>query len=120
MPLDPDFIKQLQAKAAMPKQRAASTRTRNAAGKAVDTTDRTHVTWFKLDHHLIDANSQTEPVFCDNPNCQDPRPKPYGQPVAEVNGQNMCRFCFIDGWLITPDTNQTQMDTDGATSTPDR
>jgi hypothetical protein len=92
MPLDPEKIKQLLEKKNKPKARSIGAR-----GKKVDPTDRSYQAWFAYEIRLI---NDKEPVFCENPDCIDPREKNYGQPVVVVNGKNMCRFCFIEGWLL--------------------
>ena|SRR5215831_17242513 len=96
MPLDPEKIKELYAKKNRPR---ASSGTRTSSGKKIDPKDRSHQAWFALNHLLIDHETN-DMVWCDNPNCVDPRDNKYGQTVVEVNGRKMCRFCFIDGWLL--------------------
>lgn len=61
---------------------------------------REYPTWFKL-----------VTVFgsCDNPDCGDPRPEKVEEGntmVADIDGKNSCRYCFLAGWLSpTPPTN---------------
>jgi len=53
-------------------------------------------TWFNLKNHRIREEG------CDNPDCVDPRDeKAHGgvNITAEVKGKNMCRYCFLAGWL---------------------
>ena len=37
---------------------------------------------------------------CENPECSDPRGKDAVM-TAVIDGQRMCRFCFLGGWLET-------------------
>jgi|SRR5215471_14477695 len=99
MPLDPAKIKALLEK----KQTRART-PRGARSKA-NLNDRSYQAWFKHDHILI---KEKEPVFCDNPDCIDVRDKKYGQVVVDLNGTKMCRFCFIEGWLVISE-NQSEI-----------
>lgn len=58
----------------------------------LDTSERTISVWFRLVHHL---------GFCSNPNCRDTRPTltvEGNTMVSTVNGLEMCRICFIDGY----------------------
>lgn len=57
------------------------------------TEPRLSVVWFKLSTELRKP--------CDNPDCQDPRPKDdRGRNVtALVKGKHVCRYCFLAGWL---------------------
>src|SRR5215831_8346588 len=98
MPLDPAKIKELYEKK---KQRAASRSTgpRTSKGKRIDPNDRSFQAWFALNHMLIDHETNGM-LWCDNPDCIDPRDKTYGQTVVEINGRKMCRFCFVEGWLV--------------------
>lgn len=70
----------------------------------IDTSVRDILTWFKLHHKLMDSETY-ELSKCSNPNCQDTRER---QAVAIVNGQDMCRRCFLDGWLSEID-GQTEI-----------
>jgi hypothetical protein len=70
---------------------------------AIDVDDRSIMVWFKLAHRSYDYELHRE-IKCENPNCIDPRGKKV-QMCAEVHGNHMCRFCFLDGWLV-PDSNQ--------------
>lgn len=67
---------------------------RSSGIKADPTEDRTVTTWFKLNHTRVETE-------CDNPTCTDPRPEgDRGRKiVAQVKGQNICRYCFLQGWL---------------------
>lgn len=51
---------------------------------------RTYDTWFKLETHYRE---------CTNPHCIDPRKKEANEKtmVAEVNGSEICRYCFLEG-----------------------
>lgn len=63
------------------------------AAKAKDTRDQD--TWFKLEHNLMGT--------CSNPECisiQLDRPQGRNRVTAEVNGYEMCRFCFLYGWQV--------------------
>ena len=100
MPLTKEAIKALLAK---PKRKK---------GKAgPDTNIRTIETWFALAPRVRDANVEGRKLdaTCDNPNCVDPRPGSISpltneiikhQFVVEIKGQQMCRYCFLDGWLL--------------------
>jgi len=95
LPLDPEKLKRLMELKNKPKVR----RTRKSGP---DTSVRDMETWFKLSTHMMN-NDTKELLKCENPNCVDPRHK--GILVAQVNGRWMCRYCFLDGWLID-DPNQ--------------
>jgi aspartate carbamoyltransferase regulatory subunit len=73
-------------------------KTKSASGKTIDTSNRDAMTWFKLQHRLWDEETQ-ERVKCENPNCVDPR-EGRGALCTKINGQYMCRYCFLDGWLL--------------------
>jgi|SRR5215469_13548682 len=91
MPLDPEKLKRLMAIKDKPKTRGG----RRKSGPDVNV--RTYETWFALQHLMM--NNETKELFkCENPDCQDPRHK--GILVVDVNGTKMCRFCFLDGWLL--------------------
>jgi hypothetical protein len=68
------------------------------AGGRGEKTDITKIrdvtTWFKLNHYRREEG-------CANPDCKDTRPKTDAgrEIVAEVRGQLICRYCFLDGWL---------------------
>lgn len=67
-----------------------------------DTSVRDFQTWFKLATKMVDEDTK-ELIPCANPDCQDPRHlagEGQGIVCAEVNGQYMCRYCFLDGWLL--------------------
>jgi aspartate carbamoyltransferase regulatory subunit len=81
-------------------------KSKSATGKTIDTTIRDAVTWFKLAHKLFDEETQ-ETAKCENPNCQDPR-EGVGAVVAKVNGRYMCRYCYLDGWLLV-NPNQSKL-----------
>lgn len=106
--LDQEAIAKLLAEdAAKPKR---------GGGPRVDlTTTRDLQTWFKLNHHfcLSNCHHREERVeqfpalaehtrACWNPNCIDPRdPGDKGtQALTEVKGQMICRYCFLDGYLL--------------------
>jgi hypothetical protein len=113
-PLDPAAIaKLLKEEAEQP------TRTRKP--KEDLTKDRTINGWFRLAHHIctrdcphrVDPNNPTyhpdpnKPNIignaCWNPNCMDrTRDKDTdrgAQIVYEVKGQNICRYCYLGGYL---------------------
>ena len=111
MALTPEQIKDLLAKANTPRTRAKKSEVQAAFLLTIESRD--HITWFKLPNRLIDAEGQL--TQCDNPDCIDPRPvrtddgKIVGsQPVATVAGKNICRYCFMEGWLIT-DASQASL-----------
>jgi len=74
-------------------------KTRNSKGKVIDASVRTIEVWFSLCHKLFDEETQAT-AKCSNPNCADPRPHKAAV-VAVINGQNMCRYCFLDGYGLT-------------------
>jgi len=98
MPLKPEDIQRL-LKEELEKP------TRGSKSK-VDTTIRDYRTWFKLATSMIEEGG--EPIKCENPNCQDPRPGDL-QVCATINNRLMCRFCFLDGWLLNSE-NQMRME----------
>jgi hypothetical protein len=53
--------------------------------------DRTHRAWF--------YDISTALGVCDNPDCTDPRNKPRIMVYLHPSGLNMCRFCWLEGWL---------------------
>lgn len=70
---------------------APETPVRKTAARKQKGSTRDFDTWFfGLDHTL---NSH-----CDNPNCVDTRGGTT-QLTALVKEHNMCRECFLDGWL---------------------
>jgi hypothetical protein len=100
MSLSPQQIQELLATTAKAKQ---SKRTKSRSGRSIDTSNRDIMTWFALAHRMLDANASNvigddAPAKCANPDCQDPRKGKYAQ-IATVNGQDMCRYCFMSGWL---------------------
>lgn len=97
MPLSPDQIKQILAKKEAKKTRSTGPRT--SSGKRLDPNDRSVQAWFSLNHLMMNHDTN-EMLWCSNPDCLDPRDKQYGQTVVEVNGSKMCRFCFVEGWLV--------------------
>jgi len=80
--------------------------------KKFNVNDRSYQAWFALEHHLL-AEDGKSMAFCDNPDCLDPRDKTYGQTVVDINGQHLCRFCFLNGWLTTS-SGQEELSTDAA------
>jgi len=64
--------------------------------KADPTQVRTIQVWFKLNHHISEEG-------CQNPDCNDPRPLKGVKVdiVADVKGKRICRYCFLDGYLLT-------------------
>jgi hypothetical protein len=85
---------------------------KRGGGPRVDPTeDRTLQTWYKLNHHFClshchhreeKAESGIETTrACWNPNCVDPRdPGDKGtQVVVQIKNQQVCRYCFLEGFL---------------------
>lgn len=73
---------------------------RSRGPKKDPTEPRDTNTWFNLKNHKI--VSRDSDSSCRNPDCLDPRdPKAERdmQIVAEIKGKNMCRYCFLAGWL---------------------
>lgn len=71
-----------------------NTKTRQRKSKKIDTTIRTYKVWFSLQHRFGE---------CSNDNCTDPRPSRTGQEkdkamIAEIEGSDMCRYCFLEGY----------------------
>lgn len=63
--------------------------------------------WFKLNHHLCvnDCEHRAQSpkgTACWNPDCVDTRDRDNRgvNMVALVKEQFMCRYCFLDGWLL--------------------
>jgi hypothetical protein len=94
MPLSKEKIQELLAKKSKPRGGGGG-----QSKRTIDPNDRSYQAWFSMNHMLLDHDTN-EMTRCENPNCQDPRPKEYGQTVVEVNGQKMCRYCFVQGWLL--------------------
>jgi len=111
--LSPEEIRKLLAKPAR-KRGGARPGTTGIKGKKVDVDVRDYQTWFKLQHEIFDKSPGVEfgekLLECENPNCQDPRrlagPNKSAM-VARVNGRYMCRFCFLDGWLLKDESQLT-------------
>jgi hypothetical protein len=82
--------------------------------KEIDTSVRDYATWFALKPQTIDDHHND--LRCDNPNCVDPRPGTQSnvlgtivkhQFVVIIDNQKVCRFCFLDGWLLNnPDQDR--------------
>jgi|SRR5215469_6026910 len=101
MPLDPARIKELLARKNAPKRGGG----RKKAAR--DPNDRSYTAWFALSHEIINKETN-EPWRCDNPDCVDPRPPRHGgQFVVEVSGKMMCRYCFVEGWLMSNPAQET-------------
>jgi hypothetical protein len=69
---------------------------RSRGPKKDPTEPRDTNTWFNLKNHRIREEG------CDNPDCVDPRTeKQHGgvNITTEIKGKNMCRYCFLAGWL---------------------
>jgi hypothetical protein len=103
MALDNDRIKALLAKkAAEPTKQSRAKKTKG------DPNDRSFTAWFALEHHLLD--DAQEPMYCNNPDCIDPRDKTHGQVVVELPASEpvvrLCRFCFVEGWLLVNESQQ--------------
>jgi hypothetical protein len=71
------------------------------APKGISTEPRDIQVWYRQDHILSDDG-------CSNPNCIDPRTHSDNgrKIVIKLQDQQMCRFCFLDGWL-SPNKNAT-------------
>lgn len=54
--------------------------------------ERTFRDWF--------YSVRTELGTCNNPDCTDDRGKKVVHVWTHESGLNMCRFCWIDGWLV--------------------
>lgn len=72
------------------------------------------VTWLKLNHHFCMKECEhrslpgnTTGKACWNPNCVDPRlADDVGtNMVSPVRDQWICRYCFLDGYLLVIPTN---------------
>lgn len=104
MGLSPEQIKALLAKPEKSKGRKKS---------AIDTTDRTYQTWFKLAPRAFGENL-SERLSCDNPDCLDTRPPvktAMGEEVkiqftADIDGIRMCRRCFLAGYGLSDSTQE--------------
>jgi hypothetical protein len=86
--LTDEQIRRLIEKKSQPRKRGGGGRK-----KEIDTSVRDYSTWFALAHKLYDEDTQ-ELSQCENPNCPG-----TGHLVALVSGRQMCRICFLDGWL---------------------
>lgn len=90
-PLDPSFIEELLKKpATLPK-------TRRSVKSFTTVESRTYTTWFTL---------RTTFTACDNPECVDERPMRTSEGnsmCAVIEDKNICRRCFLDGWLVALD-----------------
>ena len=84
---------------------------KGVGGKKIDPNERTHQTWFGMIHRVFDYEAETL-MKCSNQNCIDPRDRTNGQTVVEIKGQYMCRYCFLDGWLVENPAQQ-QLPVDG-------
>jgi hypothetical protein len=81
--------------------------TKRKRGKAgIDTSVRDIATWFKLAPKTFEQRGRIvdSPLTCDNPDCVDPRVfqsyERKRQHVVNIDGRNLCRFCFLSGWLL--------------------
>ena len=92
---------QIKALLALPTKKRGGVRK-----KGIDTSTRDHKTWFLLAHKILDEETG-ELAKCENPNCPDTR-DPHKTVVAMVSGQYMCRYCFLDGWMVI-NPNQTKL-----------
>lgn len=101
MSLTDEQIKALLTVAEKPKRQ----RTKKASIDYVNQSSRTYENWFKLAHKLFDEETQDAPK-CANPNCVDRERR--GALVANVVGVDMCRVCFLEGYM-TIDSNQGQL-----------
>lgn len=88
---------------------AAKPKRKGKAGPDVNI--RTIDIWFALapkTREELDKGGFVD-MKCDNPNCLDPRPGTVSpltgeiikhQFCVEINGQQLCRYCFLGGWLL--------------------
>lgn len=98
MGLSPEQIKALLNKPSKPRG--------GKRKKQVDDRQRDIVTWFALSTKTRDDLGND--LRCENPNCVDPRPavvtalgnEVKHQFVVEINGTKICRYCFLDGYLL--------------------
>ena len=67
---------------------------------------RDHDTWFKLMHNISGYCSNEECVaeLLGVVNQFSGQRQGRNRITAEVNGHEMCRFCFLEGWHFTPST----------------
>lgn len=82
------------SKAELERLRNLPKRTRNVI-KGPDLTVRDYQTWFDVAQRMVDEDG--ERIQCSNPNCRDPR---MVKLCTEINGQMICRTCFLDGYLL--------------------
>jgi hypothetical protein len=67
---------------------------RKSSARGIDSSIRTVETWFKFTSHF---------GFCENPNCEDQRPRKVAEgnaAVVEISGTKMCRLCFVKGFKL--------------------
>jgi len=84
--IDPEMIASLLEQD--DKEKADNAAKRIKKGKVV-TEPRKYEVWFALPSHFGP---------CSNPHCVDPRDNLVGKAmVAEVNGSDICRYCFLAG-----------------------
>jgi hypothetical protein len=89
--------------------------------KGPDSSVRDIKTWLALAPQSRDLNREQPDLRCDNPNCLDPRP-PRISPLdgseikhqfcVQINGQLVCRYCFLGGWLLN-DPDQLSLVSNG-------
>lgn len=91
MPLTKEQIAELMA---LPKRRGGGGKRKSG----IDTSVRDHQTWFNLAQKMVDEETR-ELIVCENPDCGDPR-EGGGIIVTLINGKYMCRYCFLNGWLV--------------------
>lgn len=93
MKLDNDQIEAL-----LKKPEKAPPRSRKKSNNYTRRSTRTYTVWFTLEHRL---------GICANPDCSDPRPmrtKDGNAMVVSVGEVTMCRYCFLDGFMVTDET----------------
>lgn len=73
----------------------------------IDTSVRDYWTWFKLNAKMYEEGAPDGKPVCSNPNCADVRQQAM---IADVNGVNICRLCFLGGYLLI---NPQQAELDG-------
>ena len=85
-PLDAEAIANLLKADDKQQQEKANAKVKRGV---VVTEPRTYETWFRLSTHF---------ASCTNKDCIDPRDNKVGKTmVAEVNGGEICRYCFLAG-----------------------
>lgn len=100
--LPPELVKRLLAKPTRKK-------------KEIDTSIRDYPTWFSLNPQIHGDVPGESDFTCDNPNCLDDRPprktstgkEVKSQFVVVIDGQRVCRRCFMGGWLLENEAQES-------------